>query len=128
MEQFKTFEQCCQALSLDSDTCLPIVSVFPVQHQKAITALAKLIIIAEAVNEGWKPNWNDFSEIKWVPWFDMEVDQNNPSGFRFFDSYCDDALSYSAGGSRLCFKTPEICKFVGTKYEDLWRDAMVIPA
>jgi hypothetical protein len=128
MEQFKTFEQCCQAQGLDSDTCLPIVSVFPAQHQKAITALAKLIIIAEAVNEGWNPNWNDRSEDKWFPWFDMEVDKNNPSGFRFHAPGCANANSRSAGGSRLCFKTPEICKFVGTNYEDLWRDAMVIPA
>ena len=121
MKQFKTFEQCCQALGLDADTCLPIVSVFPAQHQKAITALAKLMIIAEAVNEGWKPNWDDYEQRKWIPWWDLDA-----PGFRFLGSGYGYTASYSAGGSRLCFKTSDICKFVAENYIDLWKDAMVI--
>ena len=126
MEQFKTFEQCCQAKGYDPENCLPDVTKLPKQHQQSITALAKLMIIAESVNGDWKPNWNDRSEDKWIPWFDMEVDKNNPSGFRFDDSFSGRSISGSAGGSRLCFVSAKVCKFVGQHYEDLWRAAMVL--
>jgi hypothetical protein len=127
MDKFQTFEQCCAALGLDPASCLPEVSKFPAQHQESITALAKLMIISEAVNEGWKPNWNDLDDYKYLPWFDMEVEKRNPSGFRFVGSICVRTGSYSAGGSRLCFKSRDISDFVGKHYEDLWKAAMVFP-
>lgn len=50
----KTFDDACHVLNLDPST-LPVVTGLPARHQKAITAHFKLIIIAEALNEGWKP-------------------------------------------------------------------------
>ncbi len=126
MEKFDSFEKCCQALGLDPENCLPDVSKVPQHHQEAITSLTKLVIISEAVNDGWKPNWDDSNEEKWLPWFDMEVDSNNPSGFRFIVSRFGRTTSNSAGGSRLCFETEEQSDFVGKHYEDLWRAAMVL--
>lgn len=126
MEQFKTFEKCCQAQGLDPEKCLPDVTNMPKQFQQAIVNLTKLMIIAAAVNGSWKPDWNNSDEEKWFPWFDMEVDKRNPSGFLFGDSGCDCSASGSAGGSRLCFVSEEASDFVGKHYEDLWRGAMVL--
>jgi hypothetical protein len=86
--EITSFEQACEFRKMDPTTCLPDISMFPADHQQALTATAKMYIIAEALNqdadgECWKPDWNNGDERKWLPWFDMEVDKNNPSGFRF---------------------------------------------
>ena len=121
-----TFEEACTSRGYDAATVLPDVSKFPVKHQKAITAYAMLVIIAEAINEGKEPDWNDGNEKKWIPWFDMEVDKNNPSGFRYGAAGYGGTGANSTGGSRLCFRSKEDCKYAATKFLDLWRDMMVI--
>jgi hypothetical protein len=123
----KTFEEACKKLKLDPAAILPDVSRFPAKHQKAITATAKMYIVAEALNEGWEPNWNDSDEYKYFPWFDMEEDKkNNPSGFRFVGTYFDYSVTYSAGGSRLCFKSQKLSDYCATQFVELWRDMMVL--
>lgn len=73
-ERVKSFEDACQVLGISTN--VPDVKGLPRKHQKAIVANYKLIIIAEALNEGWKPNWQDSDECKYYPWFDMR----NPAG------------------------------------------------
>src|SRR4051812_4470554 len=79
MNKIKTFEDACQALGIDP-TKLPDVSALPADQQEAIIAHYKLVIIAQALNEGWKPNWNDNSEWKYYPWFEVKASKNKPSG------------------------------------------------
>jgi hypothetical protein len=123
----KTFEEACSNRGYDAEKILPDVSNFPEVHQKAITSYAKLIVISECINEGWKPDWNDGDEYKYYPWFDMEVDDNNPSGFRFHAAAYASAATSAAGGSRLCFKTSDDAERVAKDFIDLWRDMMVLP-
>lgn len=86
MKKIKTFEEACKVLSLDPAKILPDVSGFPTQHQAALQAAGKLFIVADALNEGWAPDWNNDDEYKYWPYFDMEKDEeNNPSGFRLDD-------------------------------------------
>ena len=76
-------------------------------------------------NEGWEPNWGDFSEYKYFPWFEFERNSTADTGFGF--SYCDwtDSRTYTLVGARLCFKTSELAKYAGTQFTDLYRDYMV---
>jgi hypothetical protein len=125
MEHIKTFEDACKALNLDPEKVLPDISTFPPPHQKALTATAKLFIVADALNEGWQPNWNDGDEYKYYPWFDLEKDEDvNPSGFRFH------GVSYyytnSDVGSRLCFKSRDVAQYAGTQFIDLYRDLFIL--
>lgn len=124
MEQIKTFEDACKALNLDPEKVLPDVSAFPPPHQAALIAAGKLFIVADALNEGWKPDWNN-DEYKYYPWFDLEKDEeDNPSGFRL-----DSVYYYYSGSdvsSRLCFKSRDIAEYAGTQFVDLYRDLMVI--
>lgn len=122
----KTFEEACTSRGYDAVKVLPDVSTFPAKHQKALTSHAKMIIVAEAINEGWEPDWNDGDEDKYYPWFDMEVDDNNGSGFRFGDAHCDYTATGTTGGSRLCFKTSKAAEYAAKQFIDLWRDMMVI--
>lgn len=95
---------------------------------KATVALHKLMDIIEARNKEHNSNhkfdWNNRNQLKWQPWFDMEVDENNPSGFRFDGAGYD--RTYSSVGSRLCSETEELCVDIATKHLDLYRDFMVI--
>jgi hypothetical protein len=128
--EITSFEQACEFRKMDPTTCLPDISMFPADHQQALTATAKMYIIAEALNqdadgECWKPDWNNGDERKWLPWFDMEVDKNNPSGFRFVGSYCDVVAAGSTGGSRLCYRNSDISGFAGKHFLSLYKEMMV---
>ena len=116
--KIKTFEDACTALGLDSKKVVPDFSMYPEKHQKAIVAHAKLIIIAEALNEGWQPDWGNSSEYKYEPWFYMGG--SSGSGFA-----CHDFglwLSHSSCGSRLCFKSRELAEYAGEQFSDLYKD------
>jgi len=121
--KIKSFEDACKALGISTN--LPEVSALPVNQQKAIKAHYMLMIIAEALNEGWKPNWNDWNEYKYYPWFKMGNDGASPGvGFSYVG--CGDADAVSDVGSRLCFKTSELAKYAGKQFEELYKDYYLI--
>jgi hypothetical protein len=115
MAKIKTFEAACKALKLDPKKVLPDVTAYPKHHQEAMIAHAKLVIIVEALNEGWKPNWKNGLWDKYYPWFDL----SSGSGLSF--DVCDDRISGSTVGSRLCFKSRELAKYAGKQFEDLYK-------
>lgn len=120
--KIKTFEDACKALNINSETVIPDFSLFPKSHQKAMIAHAKLIIIAEALNEGWKPDWSDWDQYKYYPWFDMEKSASGGFSCNIYDS----RVTASLVGSRLCFKSPELAEYAGTQFLDLYKDYFVI--
>ena len=119
----KTFEDACSALGLQP--VLPDVSALPEQHQKAIAAHYKLVIIAEALNNGWKPDWQNMNEYKYYPWFDLEGEDKKTGSGRSYDVY-GDANANAAVGSRLCFKTSGLAKYAGTQFEQLYADYFLL--
>lgn len=121
-DRVKSFEDACQVLGISTN--VPEVKGLPRKHQKAIIANYKLIVIAEALNEGWKPNWQDSDEYKYYPWFDM----SNPAGVG--DSYTDNAASYTYAnfGSRLCLKNRELAIYFGQTFTDLFNDSLLLNA
>lgn len=121
-DRVKSFEDACQVLGISTN--VPEVKGLPRKHQKAIIANYKLIVIAEALNEGWKPNWQDSDEYKYYPWFDM----SNPAGVGF--SYSDDAASGTGAsvGSRLCLKNRELAIYFGQTFTDLFNDSLLLNA
>lgn len=121
-DRVKSFEDACQVLGISTN--VPEVKGLPRKHQKAIIANYKLIVIAEALNEGWKPNWQDSDEYKYYPWFDM----SNPAGVGF--SYSLNAASAAAAhlGSRLCLKNRELAIYFGQTFTDLFNDSLLLNA
>lgn len=97
-DRVKSFEDACQVLGISTN--VPEVKGLPRKHQKAIIANYKLIVIAEALNEGWKPNWQDSDEYKYYPWFDM----SNPAGVGCSNTYNSASTTAANFGSRLCLK------------------------
>jgi hypothetical protein len=113
--KIKTFEGACKVLKLDPKKALPVVSGMPKQHREAIIAHAKLVIIAEALNGDWKPDWSDYNQWKYYPWFEMKS-----SRFGYDGSYVNYS-SYSNAGSRLCFRSAEIAKYAGQQFKSLYK-------
>lgn len=120
--EINTHEDACKFLGKSSE--VPDVEKFG----KATVAIHKLMNIIEArnkeVNPDHKFDWNKWDQRKWQPFFDMEVDENNPSGFRFLNAYYDGTASTVS--SRLCSETEALCKDIAIKHLDLYRDFMVI--
>jgi len=122
--EITSFESACNALGIKTD--VPDVSALPEKHQKALIAHYKLIIIAEALNQGWTPNYNDYDEWKYFPWFEVEASEENPSGSGFSRSDCDYWNTHATVGSRLCFRTKTLAKYAGRQFEELYKDYFLI--
>lgn len=109
-DRIKTFSDACEISGID-----PNQDKFKNGSQDEI-AYAKLKIIIEVLNEGWKPDWNDENQYKNYPWFYL----NGSSGFRF------DGVSYyysaSDVGSRLCFKSRELAEYATKQFISLYKD------
>ena len=118
MNKVKTFEEACEALELDSKKVVPDFSMYPERHQKAMVAYAKLVIIVEALNEGWQPDWGNDDQWKYEPWFYMGG--SSGSGFAYY--FYGDWNSFSFCGSRLCFKSRELAEYAGEQFRDLYKD------
>lgn len=117
----KTFEDACKVLNLDSTIIIPDFSLFPEADRQAMIDHAKLVIIVKAINGDWVPDWKDWNQYKYYPWFDM----GSPSGGGF--SYGDYVswYTYSYVGSRLCFETRGKAKYAGKQFEDLYNSYFV---
>ena len=112
----KTYKEACKKLGLDPNN-LPDVSTLPEKDQKSIIAYYALTKIAEALNDGWKPNWNDSNEYKYYPYFDMR------SG-SFDGAVCDIWRSDSSVGSRLCFKNLELAEYSWKQFEFIYKELL----
>ena len=120
-EKVKSFEDACQILNIEAN--LPQVEMLPENHKKAIIAHYKLIIIAEALNEGWKPDWDNDDEWKYYPWFDME---GSSSGVCFSCNVYGYWDTFSHVCSRLCFKSRELAEYAGKQFPEIYKNYMTI--
>ncbi len=69
-DRVKTFEDACRILKIDPAATFELSTSAPELEGdlKSIAAYTKLTIIVRALNEGWKPNWEDSSEAKYFPY------------------------------------------------------------
>lgn len=117
----KTFEDACKVLALNPENVVPDFAFFPESDRQAMIDHTKLVIIAKAINGEWVPDWKNWNQYKYYPWFEM----SSSSGVGFS---CDDYggwLTYSGVGSRLCFESREKAKYAGTQFEELYKSYFV---
>ena len=72
------------------------------KHIEALVALNELFTIAEAWNkaDGFVPDFSDWNQSKWYPWFKYDKDA---AGFVFANTNYAPAYAVAHFGSRLCF-------------------------
>lgn len=93
--------------------------------EKSIAAYEKLCLITRQLNQGWIPDWSNFSQRKWFNWF----------YFASAGAYCGFSYSYSAYdaatvaaniGSRLCFKSKALAQYAAIQFKSLYEDYLLI--
>lgn len=94
---------------------VPNFSNVPEDLKEYFENMYQAVVITEALNEGWEPNWDDSNEPKWRPYFRM-----SPSSFAF-GSGCGASGASAGGGSRLCFKTEALANYAAKQFLDIWK-------
>lgn len=145
-ERIKTFEDAVNAIGEDHPLVAQyktINSVFKeVDNNLHLFAYTRLAIIAEALNEGWRPEYTE-DEYRYYPWFglytqeeydDMDDEDkeccrfvgrsdsgaNAHGGLVYADAYFGSAYSRSYIGSRLAFKSRELAIYCGKQFLEIW--------
>lgn len=88
-------------------------------HIEALIALNKLFTIAQAWNkeDGFVPDFSDWEQDKWFPWF---IYNKDAAGFVY--AYTNTAPTNADAniGSRLCFKSSARAAQFGKQFADLY--------
>ena len=141
-ERVKCLEGAVTLLGMDNQTVKDYYSIARKTSAKDSIAFTKLKVIAEALNEGWKPKYND-NEYRYYPCFYIytkeeyeelnedvkkecwEVSQTgyNENGnllYIFVDVASTHSRTHSV--SSLALKSRELAKYCGRQFFDIWKD------
>ena len=131
-EDITDFESARKALGLESnvdfellgrfdkfDSIVQLISDINPMHIEALIALNELFTIAQAWNkeDGFVPDFSDWNQDKWFPWFKYDKDA---AGFVYAYTKGTPTVANANLGSRLCFKTPERAEQFGKQFVDLY--------
>lgn len=90
-------------------------------------ARRKLETITEALNEGWKPDWNNTEQYKYYPYFYIRENAKakGNAGLAFADTA--NAASYTIAnvGSRLCFHDRDTARYAGNTFTELYEQILI---
>lgn len=145
-ERIKTFEDAVNAIGEDH----PLVAQYKTinsafkeaDNNLHLFAYTRLAIIAEALNEGWRPEYTE-DEYRYYPWFGLytqeEYDDMNDEdkeccrfvgrssysagaggGLVYASAYSGSAYSGAFIGSRLAFKSRELAIYCGKQFIEIW--------
>ena len=89
------------------------------KHIEALVALNELFTIADAWNkaDGFVPDFSDWNQAKWYPWF---IYNKDAAGFVLADANNAPTYAIASFGCRLCFKTRERAEQFGKQFADLY--------
>ncbi len=124
MKKFKTADECFKFLKLDIKKNIPDVSNCPEKDKAAIIADYTLKKVIEAhcqANGNWKPDWKDYSQWKYYPWFMANTSGSGLSYFAF-----DFSRTSAYVGSRLCLPSSELAEYVGKTFIKLYEQTFLI--
>ena len=80
---------------------------------------SKVRLITKALNQGWIPNWSNKTEYKYVPYFKI-------SGVGFSGSGYGVWRTFTLCGSRLCFKSKELCLYAVKQFNAEFENHFII--
>ena len=99
------------------DDIVQLISDINPKHIEALIALNKLFTIAQAWNkeDGFVPDFSDWEQDKWFPWFVYDKDA---AGFVYANTNHSPAIANV--GSRLCFKSSARAAQFGKQFAELY--------
>ena len=143
-ERIKTFEDAVAILGNDNQAVIDYYAIADATCTEEILAFAKLRVIVEALNEGWRPKLGG-EEYCYFPWFyiytKQEYEELNEDekksrrvvgrsesnagaggGVAYASVGYTSSNSYTNYGSRLVFKSRELAEYAGEQFIDIWKD------
>lgn len=145
-ERVKTFEDAVMILGNDNQAVIDYFAISRTRCADDIFAFAKLRVITEALNEGWKPTFNKY-ELRYYPWFYVdtkneygELDEEKKScvphrsnnfavaygGITYACENLAGPFSYASFSVRLVFKSEELAKYCGEQFIEEWADFLFV--
>ena len=123
-DRVKTYEDACKVLGVE-----------PINEQNAKAqgfrsdeiARRKLETIAAALNEGWKPDWNNTDQYKYYPYFYIQENAKGKGSAGLSYAYTDyaAAAAYASFGSRLCFYASRLARYASNQFTDLYEQILI---
>lgn len=123
-DRVKTYEDACKVLGVE-----------PINEQNAKAqgfrsdeiARRKLETIAAALNEGWKPDWNNTDQYKYYPYFYIQENAKGKgsAGLSCANTHYTAATTYAYLGSRLCFYASRLARYAGNQFTDLYEQILI---
>ena len=94
-------------------------------HIEALIALNELFTIAQAWNkeDGFVPDFSDWNQDKWFPWFKYDKDA---AGFVYALANPAATHAYAVFGSRLCFKSSARAAQFGKQFAHLYNKVFLL--
>ena len=152
-ERIKTFEDACNELGEENVLVQAYrTAEFNTSGNQSdvsdVVAYLKLRVIAEALNEGWKPKFTT-DEYRHYPWFYIytqeEIDNMDEEkkkslwlcggysnygascGLAFASSNLAWSISAANVSARLAVKSEELAKYFGQQFIEIWSDYVALP-
>lgn len=123
-DRVKTYEDACKVLGVE-----------PINEQNAKAqgfrsdeiARRKLETIAAALNEGWKPDWNNTDQYKYYPYFYIQENAKGKgsAGLSYAYAYNSATDAYACIGSRLCFYASRLARYASNQFTDLYEQILI---
>lgn len=97
---------------------------------KDLLAYLKLRIITSALNEGWKPKFDE-NERRYYPWFKLKTsrvvgrgsnNENANYGLVYAGAYYASLGSDTDCGPRLAFKSKELAEYAGKQFVEIYEN------
>lgn len=141
-ERVKCLEGAVTLLGMDNQAVKDYYAIARKTSAKDSIAFAKLKVIAEALNEGWKPKYND-NEYRYYPCFyiftkkeykeqqedvkkecweveQIDYNENGNLLYMFVDVASTHSRTHSV--SSLALKSRELAKYFGKQFIEIWKD------
>lgn len=117
-DHVKSYEDACRVLGVEPmDEQAMAAAGFRADE----IARRKLETITAALNDGWKPDWNDTNQAKYVPWFWIKPRPGQtPAGLAYAITYHAPTNTYAYFGSRLCFKDVRTARYAANQFTELY--------
>ena len=131
IERVKSYAEACEELSVPQ---LDEEAMLSTGFRPDEIARRKLETITAALNEGWKPDWNNTDQYKYYPWFYINPGKGKdpdgkPCGASAGLSAANTGSAASAAatnfGSRLCFRDRRLAYYAGNTFTDLYAAILV---
>lgn len=123
-DRVKTYEDACKVLGVE-----------PINEQNAKAqgfrsdeiARRKLETIAAALNEGWKPDWNNTDQYKYYPYFYIQENAKGKgsAGLSYAGTNYAASYTHAAMGSRLCFYASRLARYASNQFTDLYEQILI---